>query len=112
MIKDVITKNTIFVKNEDGAMILKPEAIEEIRDIEIQKKQLDKKYKKYRQAIFEGMEAYGIKKVDTEDLLITYVEETERCSIDQKMLWDKYKDIAFKCQKVSPVSATVKITVR
>lgn len=109
---ELITKNSIFVKGEDGNMIIAPHAIERIHDIEVQKKALDKEYKKFKAALLDGMESYGLKKVDTEDLLVTYVEETERYTIDTKKLWDEYKDIAFKCEKCSPVKASVRITVR
>ena len=109
---ELITKNSIFAMNTDGQMILRPEAIEEIREIEIEKKKLEKQYKKFKTALLEGMQEYGIKKVDTDDLLITYAEPTDRVSIDTKKLWAEYKDVAFKCQKVSDVAASIRITVR
>lgn len=110
--KELITKDTLFIQNKDGEMILDPNALELIRSIEVEKKKLEKQYKKYKAALLDGMEAYGLEKVDTEDLLITYVAPTERCSIDTEKLWDEYKDVAFKCQKVSPVNSSVRITVR
>lgn len=108
---EIITKNTIF-ERQDGQMILKPDAIETIREIEVQMKKLEKQYKKFKKALLEGMEEYGIKKVDSEDLLITYIEPSERVTIDTKMLWDKYKEVAFDCQKVSEVNGSIRITVR
>ena len=110
--KELITKNSIFVKNENGEMIVAPSAIERIRDIEIQKKKLTKDYDKYRKFLKEGMEEYGIKKVDTDDILITYTEPYEKTVLDTNKLWKEYKDIAFKCQKDSEVKASVRITVR
>lgn len=109
---DIITYDKLFVKGEDGQMVLSQNAIDSIRNTEIIMKKLKKDYDKYKKAVLEGMEAYGLKKVDTDDLLVTYVEPTERISIDQDKLWKEYKDVAFDCQKFSPVKSSVRITVR
>lgn len=109
---ELITKSNIFVKDEEGQMVVAHSALERIAEIETEKKRLDKEYKKYRKVLQEGMEEYGIKKVDTDDVLITYIEPTEKLAINQKKLWAEYKDIAFKCQEFSPVKASIKITVR
>ena len=112
MANELMTKSEVFVRDDNGDMIVKPEAISAIRSIAVQKKQFDKQFDKLKKMLLDGMEEYGIKKIDTEDLLVTYVEPTERLSIDTKKLWDEYKEIAFDCQKFSPVKSSVKITVR
>ena len=109
---ELITKEMLFIKNDDGQMVLSPNAIEEIHGMEVTMKEMNKTYKKYKAALLAGMEAYGLKKVDTEDLLVTYIEPTERYSIDTDKLWKEYKDIAFKCEKCSPVKPSIRITVR
>lgn len=109
---ELITKEMLFVKNEDGQMIIDPNMLETIIGIETEKKKIDKVYKKYKEALLNGMEYYGLKKVDTDDILITYVEPTERVSIDNDKLWSDYADVAFKCQKVSKVKSSIRITVR
>ena len=108
----LITKNEVFVPGEDGNMIIAPAAIEKIRSIETERKQFDKDYKKFKKMLKEGMEEYGIKKLDNEDLLITYVEPTEKVVIDTAKLWAEYKHVALACEKESQVSSSVKITVR
>lgn len=110
--KELITKESLFVKGEDGQMILSQDAIDSIRNTEIIMKKMKKDYEKYKKAVLEGMEAYGLKKVETDELLVTYVEPTERIGIDNDKLWSEYADIAFKCQKFSKVKASVRITVR
>ena len=109
---ELITKDSVFVKNEDGMMIVSPDAVQAIREIEETKKSLDKSFKKYKKILLEGMEEYGIKKFESDDILITYVEPTERIDIDRELLWSKYKDIAFECQKFTPVSSSVRVKVR
>ncbi len=108
----IVKKEDMFIQNENGEMVVAPNAIEFIHDMEERKKKADKEYSKIKAMILEGMEEYGIKKVDTDDLLITYIEPTERCSIDTKKLWAEYKDVAFACEKVSQVKSSVRITVR
>jgi len=112
MSNQLISRSTVFVKGEDGDMIVAPSAIERIRDIEVLKKSLDKEYKKFKEVLIDGMEEYDIKKVDTDDLLITYCEPTERVSIDTKKLYAEYPDAAFACERDSAVKASVRITVR
>lgn len=109
---ELITKENLFIQGEDGQMILSPDAAEDIYDMEMEMKKIKKIYDKYKKAILAGMEAYGLKKFESDDLLVTYVEPTERYSIDTNKLWDEYKDIAFKCEKCSPVKASIRITVR
>lgn len=110
--KDLITRNEVFIKGDDGNMVISAGAIEKIRDIEVQRKEFDKAYKKMKSMLLDGMETYGIKKADTDDLLITYVAPTERIGIDTDKLWAEYSDVAFECQKFSSVKSGVKITVR
>ena len=110
--KEIIKKENLFIKDIDGAMIIAPNVMETIHDMEVQKRRIDKQYDEYKKALLEGMEEYGIKKAEADDVVITYVEPTERYSIDTKKLWDEYKDIAFKCETCSPVKASVRIKTR
>ena len=110
--KELITRDVLFVKNEDGQMVVSPDAIERIAYIEKEKKKLDKEYKKFKEVLKDGMEYYGLKKVDTDEALITYVEPFEKTVLDTDRLWAEHKDIAFKCQKEQQVKGSVRITVR
>lgn len=114
MANELITKGEIFMMNENGEMIVRPEAMVTIRDIEARFKAAERQYKKFKKTLLEGMEEYGIKKIesDTEDLLVTYVEPKEQIKIDNDRLWAEHKDIAFECQKVVPVKGSIRITVR
>lgn len=114
MANELITKADIFMMNENGDMIVRPEAMTAIRDIESQFKAFEKQYKKFKKTILEGMEEYGIKKIESEDddLLVTYVEPKEQVRIDNDRLWAEHQDIAFECQKVVHVKSSIRITVR
>lgn len=110
--RELIKKENLFMQDTDGAMIVAPNAMEIVHDMEVQITRLSRERDKYRDALLEGMEEYGIKKAETDDLVITYVAPTEKCSIDTKKLWAEYKDVAFACERISPVKATVKIKTR
>ena len=109
---EIITRDNVFVKNTDGEIIVSPDAIQAIYDIEVAKKKLDNQIKKYKEVLRYGMAEYGLKKFESDELLITYVEPTERLDLDRDKLWAEHKDIAFECQKFTPVSASVKVKVR
>ena len=106
------TRTDIFCLDANGQMIIKPEAALAIREMEKQKKEIDKYCKKVKNLLRDGMEEYGIEKLDSEDVLITYVEESDSTILDQSKIWKDYPDVAFQCQKDSHKSAFVKITVR
>jgi signal transduction histidine kinase len=99
---------------KDGELQIAQSTIDRICEIEKQKKALDKEYKQFKSALLDAMEEHGIKKLENEEsgLKITYVEPTERISIDTDKLWSEYQNVAFECQKFAPVKASVRIAVR
>jgi signal transduction histidine kinase len=99
---------------KDGELQIAQSTIDRICEIEKQKKALDKEYKQFKSALLDAMEEHGIKQFTSEDdsLKITYVEPTERISIDTDKLWSEHQNVAFECQKFTPVKASVRITVR
>ena len=109
---EIVRKENLFIKDIDGSMIVAPNVMEAIHDMEVQKRRIDKQYSDYKKALLEGMEEYGIKKAEGDDVVITYIEPTERASIDTNKLWAEYRDVAFKCEQVSPVKASIRIKTR
>ena len=111
---DLITKTDLFMPDENGNMIVRPEAMASIRDIEKQFKDFEKQYKKFKKMLLEGMEEYGIKKFQSEDedLKVTYVEPKEQIRIDNDKLWKEHADVAYECQKFVNVKSSIRITVR
>lgn len=109
---NIITRDDLFIKDESGEMIIAPNAMNRICEIETQKKALDKEYKKYKEVLKSGMEFYGLKKIETDDLVISYVEPFEKTVIDSDRLWSEYKDVAIICQKDQQVSSSIRVKVR
>jgi len=65
-----------------------------------------------RQAIKDAMANTGIKKFDNEFLSITYVAPTTRKGFDSTRFKKEQPDIYSKYEKLSDVSASVRITVK
>ena len=104
--------NELLVMNENDELIVNPSIREEIVRIENAKKELDRQYKEYKEALLEAMEQNGIKKFESDEIVITYVEPTERFGIDTKKLWKDYKKVALECETLTPVKASIRIKVR
>lgn len=97
--------NQVFESNSTAV-------IQAITDIVTQKKELEEKEKIMREQLEKSMGDYGVKKFENEQLSVTYVEATTRASIDSKALKKDLPDIAAKYTKISPVKASIKITVK
>jgi predicted phage-related endonuclease len=86
--------------------------MQEIAELDRQKKLLDVKDKAVRQELQEAMDKYGIKKFENYILKVTYVEPTTRTSIDSARLKKELPAIAEKYTKTSKVKGSVRIEVK
>lgn len=102
----------IAVDKKTGEIYVTKETMEIIRNYEVRKKELDEEYKQYKKALLDAMEEYGVEKVDSEDLLVTYVGETERVSVDSKKLEKEFPEVYAQCLKVSTVKPSVRVKIR
>ena len=100
---------------EEGLAVLQEKAaglIQSISDLTIQKKHLDDMEKDMKKQLQVAMETYGVKKLENDQIRITYVAPTVRSTLDGKALKADLPDVAEKYTKTTPVSASVKITVK
>ena len=86
--------------------------MQNIANLDKQKKMIEAEDKNLRQQLQEAMDKYGIKKFENDILKITYVEPTTRTSIDSKKLKEELPAIAEKYTKVSQVKGSVRIEVK
>lgn len=75
-------------------------------------KLLQDEYKKAKQQLHDAMEAYDIKKFETDHIIITRTLPTERKSIDSKRLKEELPDIASKYERISKVDGSVRIKLK
>lgn len=75
-------------------------------------KELEQQYKEAKQKLHDAMEAYDIKKYETEHVIITRILPTQRVSIDSTRLKKELPEIAEKYQRVNQVKGSVRITLK
>lgn len=89
-----------------------PDVLKAITDITVQKKKLDEQEKLMKKKLQEAMEQHGVKSFENEVVKFVYVAPTTRTTLDSTKLKKDHPDIAEKYSKTSPVSASVRITVK
>lgn len=114
---EIINKDTgemleVIKENESGQLVVTKDACDVIVLYETQMKEIKKQYDTYKRALLEAMEAYGIKKIDTDDFVVTYVEPTERITLDSKRVEKEYPEVYEECMKVSDVKSSVRVKLR
>lgn len=84
---------------------------EEIIAIEQKQKEMEERKNDLRAGLLALMEQSGVKKWQSDRLIITRKEASTRASVDSAKLKKKYPDIYDECVKVSEVKASVTIKV-
>ncbi|MGN8647913.1 YqaJ viral recombinase family protein [Gracilibacillus sp. HCP3S3_G5_1] len=87
----------------------------EVSKLEVQLagfKELEKQYKEAKQQLHDAMEAYDIKKYETDVVTITRVLPGERKSFDSKRFKEDHPELAEEYQKVSKTKGSVRIKVK
>ena len=74
---------------------------------------LKKKEEEFKSALFQAMEQYGVKKWETDEMMMTYVEATTSTSFDSKTFLKAHPEYdTDEFRKTSTKSAYVKITIK
>lgn len=101
-----------LIKVENGLSILDEEASKKIAEFERQIKEIKAKEDEFKQAILEEMEAKNIIKIDTEDLMISYVAPSDRETFDSKAFKEEHQDLYDEYVKMTPVKSSIRIKVK
>lgn len=89
-----------------------PELIQKIVTLEKLSKELKETRESMLADLMAEMEERGIIKIDTPELLITYVPETQRESFDSKTFRADFPELYDDYVKMSPVKPSLRIKVR
>lgn len=103
--------NELITINE-GTAILNPETASKIAEFEKAMKSIKDQEEALKTAILNEMEAKGIIKIDTADLLISYIAPTDRETFDSKALQKDDPDLYDAYVKMTPVKSSIRIKVR
>lgn len=101
---------------EDGQLVaLRADAaqlIESIGSLVVQKKDIEAKEKAMRKQLIAAMEKYRVKSFDSDAVKFVYIEPSTKTTVDISQLRADKPELVKQYEKVSPVSASVKITVK
>lgn len=120
VVPEVEVTEIIKVNEETGELYVPKEVTEHLRMIEQTKKEFDAYEKRVREMLQSAMESYGVTKIDTDDVRVNYIEESEseKVVFNEETFRTKYKEmysvVADDCEevKVTKRKAHVKVTTK
>ena len=101
-----------YLVNNGNNLVLKEDISKQIAYLETIAKQVKEAQEEIKTGILKEMEEKNIIKLETNELIITYVAETYRESFDSKTLKSEDEELYNKYVKISPVKSSVRIKVK
>lgn len=99
-----------IVKIENGVLTKESKALL-ITLYEVSKK-AQEQYDAYKDALLKAMEENGIKKIETDDVVINYIEPTEMESFDKKAFRKDHSDLYDEYVSFNPVKSKIRVTIK
>lgn len=93
----------------DGQVEVLPKPLEELKSLQRTKILITIREEELKQELLNAMEKHGIKKVENDLFSATYIEPSERITIDSKKLKQDQPKIAEEYSKVSKVKSSVRV---
>ena len=100
---------TDLIKFDGGVPALSAEVISHIVQFETMAKQVKEQEDKLKAEILNAMELNGVVKIESPELVLTYVAATTRESLDTKGLRADFPEVYDAYAKISPVKASLRI---
>jgi regulator of replication initiation timing len=101
-----------LIRMEQGTAVLDPEVAFKIAEFEKAVKEIKAKEDELKKKILEEMEAENILRLETEEILISYVTGTDRETLDSKALKAELPDVYDSYVKFTPVKSSIRIKVK
>lgn len=101
-----------LIKVENDLTILDLEVSNKIAEFERQLKTIKEQEDELKKAILEEMEAKNIIKVESDDLMISYIAPTDRETFDSKSFKAEHQDLYDEYIKMTPVKSSIRIKVK
>lgn len=96
---------------ENGA-VLTGTTTDLIIDIDRQEKAIKKAKEEVWNALKEEMEKKGVKKIESDELLINYISSTDRESFDKKAFQKEHADLYDSYITMKPVKSSIRVKVK
>lgn len=104
--------NELIVKSESGGMELSSSALNILMKYEETLAALKADYDELKKKLLREMEKKNVIKIETGDMIINYIAETDRERFNSKAFKDNYPDLYDEYVTMSPVKASVRIKVK
>ena len=101
----------LIVLNNEG-YLLNEFVSKELAILENEAKRIKEMQENYKKAILEEMEAKQIIKIETEEVLVSYVASTDRETFDSKAFKEAHQDLYDEYIKMTPVKPSIRIKVK
>lgn len=101
-----------LIRVENGLEVLDPEVSKTIAEFEKQIKAIKEQEDNLKKAILKEMEQRQIVKMETPDLLISYVAPTDRETFDSKTFKKEHQDLYDEYISMTPVKSNIRIKVK
>lgn len=101
-----------LITMQNGVAVLTADTAQKIADFEKIVADIKAKEEALKKAILEEMEAKRVVKLETDNLVLTYVAPTTRETLDSKTLRAELPTIYDQYCKVSTVKASVRVKVK
>lgn len=100
----------IIIENDIATLDVETSA--KIAEFERQMKAIKEQEDELRQAILNEMEEKNIIKLETDDLVITYIAPTDRETFDSKTFKAEHQDLYDEYVKISTVKSSIRLKVK
>lgn len=104
--------NELITIDEAGEVAYNEQALQTLAEYESAIKVLTEKEKELKQALLEEMEEKGVIRIDTPAITVTYIEPTERETLDSKALKAEYAGLYDHFVKMTKVKSSIRIKVK
>ena len=101
-----------LIKIENETALLNADVSKKIADFEKQLKAIKEQEDILKQEILGEMEAKGIIKIETDDLMISYVASSDRETFDSKTFKEEHQDLYDDYVKMTPVKSSIRIKTK
>ena len=101
-----------LIRVENNIAVANEELINAALEVKFLEEKLKAKKDALTLSLLEEMQNKGIKKIETPDVVISYIDESEREVFDSKKFREDYPDMYDEYVKFSKVKASVRIKAR
>jgi len=101
-----------LIKIENHIVLASEELVNKVLEVKLLEEKLKAKKDDLTLTLMEEMRNKDIKKIETPDVIITYVEESERETFDSKQFREDYPDMYDEYVKFTKVKPSVRIKAK